>query len=804
MNSYISYGNGSYYKGEVNAGNLPHGKGFIRWQNGDEYEGDFRNNTVTGKGIYRYANGGVYQGEMVNGSREGRGVMTWKDGGAYDGLWKNNMRNGYGDCIFTDYKYDRYVGNWVDDRLEGEGTAYRGKTVYKGHYRENMWDGHLEVTWENGARMTGYFENDVLKGEADFTYPNGNRYVGMIDVNNNWCREGHGKLTKPDGTVLEGEFHNNQRNGLFTVSYPDGSVTVEQYEDGKLISRQETVSAAVPEGCLQVNDSDEGLPEELKKYFTGIIGMEPVKQQLEKIYKRFRVDSIRRQRLGIQQSPQGYNFLITGNPGTGKTTVARIIGKMLYDTGILTKDVLVEVDRGDLVAEYVGQTAQKTIKVIDSARGGTLFIDEAYALYRKDSPNDFGREAIDTLLKDMEDNRGQYCVIMAGYLDQMNEMIRNANPGLASRFDYRIEIPDYSADELLQIAIVQAKSRKMYIEEDAERIIRMRIEKEKIDDTFDNARFIRRLLDEAIEHQALRLADDIDSFQLQDLQILKAEDFGTVDVEEDSLEQCMDRLNSLIGLGNVKKAIEDIVQTVRVQQESRRRGLSIAAQNPGLNMVFTGNPGTGKTTVARLVGNIYYQLGLLKRNNVFVECTRAELIGRYQGETAIKVKEVIRKALGGVLFIDEAYSLINGNNDSFGQEAVNTLVSEIENNRDKLAVILAGYSREMDEFLNANSGLRSRLAHVIEFEDYTVEEMTRIFESDLKKRGYQVEVSHDLLSAIIYERSKAKDFGNARGVRNLADEVISAHNRRINQIGLSSRSNEQITTIDDRDLMEIR
>lgn len=725
-----------------------------------------------------------------------------------------NVRNGHG-CYYSN-RGESFYGYWVNDKMEGAATvSFPNGNHRVNHYHDNKLHGTCTLYDKNNNMIVeDEYENGTM---VQRSWPDGTWGRGSFDQD--YLMHGEGELYVPEEKALyKGNFVHNELNGVFKVSYDDGSEEYREYEFGKMVKvisqtsakKEETVEVDVKPltnedvdktRYLYVEENkNEKYAEELKPYFQGLIGMTAVKDQLDKIYKRFRIDSIRQQMLDIGAQKQGYYFIITGNPGTGKTTVARIIGRMLKDTGILKNDTFVEVDRSGLVGEYIGQTEKKTAEVIESARGGTLFIDEAYTLYRKDNERDFGREAIEVLLKDMEDHRGEYCVILAGYQDQMTDMIRNANAGLASRFDHKISIPDYSTEEITNILINMALAKHFFIEKAAAEVIRARIEKEKVDDTFDNARFARRLLSEAIERQAVRLSENFADIELEDLQTLIASDFGQIEVSADTLEQTMDDLNKLIGLTGVKKEIASIVHSVKVMQESRKRNLAISGDAMNLNMVFTGNPGTGKTTVARLVGKIYYHLGLLKRPDVFVECTRAELVGRYQGDTAMKVKEVVRSALGGVLFIDEAYSLVNGSGDSFGLEAVNTLVSEIENNRDKLAVILAGYSREMSEFLDNNSGLRSRLNRVIEFEDYTVAEMQEIFCYQMTKRGYKLDISEDRLKQLLAKRSQARDFGNARGVRNICDEVVLAHNNRINNLDLSQLSNDSIVTITDEDL----
>ena len=265
--------------------------------------------------------------------------------------------------------------------------------------------------------------------------------------------------------------------------------------------------------------------------------------------------------------------------------------------------------------------------------------------------------------------------------------------------------------------------------------------------------------------------------------------------KDKSIDEVFQELDELVGLKKVKQALRDLVSLKELKNKASD---DIKIKDVNLHMVFLGNPGTGKTTVARMVAEILYNLKYIKQNKL-IEVSSKDLVAEYVGQTAPKTMAVVQKALGGVLFIDEAYSLASGQGqgNGYNEEAIATLIQAMENHRDNLVVIFAGYTKEMQSFLNTNSGIVSRIGYTLEFEDYTTEELIKIFEQMTKKSGFIVEKDAiEKLRKIIDEYKDTKNFGNARFVRNVYEKTIIKHASNIKD----KKTKKAIKTITEDDI----
>lgn len=264
-----------------------------------------------------------------------------------------------------------------------------------------------------------------------------------------------------------------------------------------------------------------------------------------------------------------------------------------------------------------------------------------------------------------------------------------------------------------------------------------------------------------------------------------------------NLEDVLRELEALIGLGRIKRLVKELQAFIHIQK--RREAERLNTEPLVLHMIFKGNPGTGKTTVARLLGKIFRIMGVLPKGHL-IEVERADLVGEYIGHTAQKTREQIKRALGGILFIDEAYSLARGGEKDFGKEAIDALVKAMEDHKDNLIVVLAGYRTEMDDFIKTNPGLKSRFPIIFDFEDYSIDELLKIAQHMLDRRQYRLSKESEARLAVILSRRHYRDkenFGNARLVRNLIERGIRKQAVRLYEKSSSTRDELMLILPDD-------
>lgn len=542
-----------------------------------------------------------------------------------------------------------------------------------------------------------------------------------------------------------------------------------------------------------------------------LVGLQNVKKQIRKTIQFLQFNKeVSQYGISTQDVKAVANHtVLMGSPGTGKTTVARLLGKLYVAMGLLPSGHVVAVNREKLVAQYIGQTAPKTKEAIELAMGGILFIDEAYELSNK-GENDFGPEALAVLLEEMENRRGQFIVVVAGYEAEMQQFLQT-NPGLKSRFNQEFKLEDYTPEEMQAIALKLFTEKERVITAEALELLTKEFTNlwRKRDRFFANARVVRNIVEKIMQEQAERCmetarenwnAEFLTSITVADVQKIldKVEKKSfVVPIQEELLNKALQDLEGLIGLTKVKNEINKLVTLVRYYREEDK---DIAELSP--HTVLQGSPGTGKTEVARIIARIYEALGILERGEL-VEINRDKVISSYAGESEKLISKYIEQAMGGVLFIDEAYQLTQYGLNDPGHKVIEVLLKYLEDRRGEFIVIVAGYPSKMAEFLQANDGLQRRFIRSLEFEDYNPEQLMQIGEKLLQNKGYKLsqaaQVALDKYFSLIYA-NRDVSFGNAGLVRNLMMETIKNLDYRIAQIPKAERSDLSTTVILEEDL----
>jgi SpoVK/Ycf46/Vps4 family AAA+-type ATPase len=664
----------------------------------------------------------------------------------------------------SDFNYELFL-NYIDDA--GQPKAHQSKTGYIDSNKSN-YTYTFDLGW--GHNTPGSWKDDQYTLEVVFM----DALIGAVTFE---CKDVEEEGTTPIITSIEQ-----------TIAATSTSTVVNN-----------TTTTTPAEKTL----------DDLIKDVQALIGLENVKKSINENITYLKFTQLRKEKGFDDNSKISLHSVFTGNPGTGKTTIVKMLGKIYNKMGLLTKGHVHEVDRATLVGEYIGQTAPKVKKAIEDARGGILFIDEAYSLSRAgEDSKDFGKEVIEILLKEMSDGPGDIAVIVAGYPKEMEGFL-DSNPGLKSRFSEYFHFDDYLPEELYQISQYAAANKQVSVAPDADVFLKEQLIESyrRRDKTFGNARFVNGIIEEAKQNMGVRIMqsenlealtkDDLSTITLADLKLVFTSGEKkklSLNINDKDLQLAMAELNELIGLDNVKQELNELVKLIRFYNEIGKDVINKFS----LHSVFTGNPGTGKTTLARIIAKIYKALGLLERGHI-IEVDREGLIAGYVGQTAIKTQEKVDAAMGGILFIDEAYALAEGGGQyDFGKEAIEVILKRMEDKRGKFGVIVAGYPENMHRFIEMNPGLKSRFDKTFHFVDYTSDQLMNIADNLLKKEGLLIQQdAKDHLNNYFTQLHQKRDkfFGNARTVRQTVGEIVMKQNLRMASVPSSERTAEALGTL---------
>lgn len=569
------------------------------------------------------------------------------------------------------------------------------------------------------------------------------------------------------------------------VSWKKGKYLIElKYMEDRLAVAAFSAGGKNVEGALLKRNDDgndaSGSPFEALER---MVGLRQVKDQIAR-YRDFVLLARKRKAGGLDTRMPSLHAAFLGSPGTGKTTVAYLYGAMLKELGLLSSGHVVIEERSTLMGQNYSSEQEKTLAALEKAKGGILFIDEAYSLYKPEDPKDPGRNVLDTLLTAMGDeNNRDWMLLLAGYTEGMTELL-SLNPGFDSRIpcQNRYYFEDYTVEEMMAIADSYCEANNYVLTAGARKALQNKVSHDysRRNQTFGNGRYIVSLLShEILQAMSLRVSK-IKNPTLLQLMSIEKEDIPAL--RPKNSEKAMKKLHDMVGLSRLKQSIESHLDMVKLSVLRNEQG--IGTDLPPLHMVFTGNPGTGKSTVADLIGEVYASLGLLSVGKV-IRVERKDLVGSHVGETEQKTASVLKRAKGNVLFIDEAYTLCGGPAEGadFGHRALEVLLTTLSRDHIDMLVVLAGYPDDMEILLRSNPGLKSRIPYTFYFEDYTADELMEIAREKVKKMNYCfTPAALKALRALVGMKMAHRDahWGNARFItRIITNTIIPAMSSRL-------------------------
>ncbi|QYT02399.1 hypothetical protein H0G86_009402 [Trichoderma simmonsii] len=511
-------------------------------------------------------------------------------------------------------------------------------------------------------------------------------------------------------------------------------------------------------------------------------GLEEIKTAVNQLLSRSKIN-YQREINGLKLLKTSLNRIFIGPPGTGKTTVAKLYGQILADIGLVSSRKVIYKTPGDFIGQYIGESETKTSAILDSTKGKILIIDDAHMFYHgselgSNETDEFRLGCIDILVSKIHNKPGEdRCVILVGYPDRMEEMLQKCNPGLRRRFplEEAFRFHDYDDNRLQEILDIKMEEDGIRASPEALKVAAELLCRARDRPNFGNGGDVVNFLNQAKVRHRERMSKitDVDAMDI----VLEPEDFDPeYNRGATAADRCRALFNGLIGF-------EDTIQRFQTYQriaENLRRNDKDPRGIIPFTYIFKGPPGTGKTHTARIIGQIFYDMGFLSTNEV-IECSATHLIGKYVGHTGPKVVELFERSLGKVLFIDEAYRLGFGGEGNFTNEAVGEIVDCMTKPRyyRKMVIVMAGYTHDMDRLMKVNAGLRGRFATEIMFAPMGSESALKHLCNLIAKQDIQLLEAEDgsnvqetgIMMSLFEMLAKTKGWSNGRDMQTLAGVV---------------------------------